>query len=67
MEHGTGAANDLGQGCRVRAGAQGAFEAEDVDSCCTPAEPRRRSEEQLSGGEPFDNLHSSAAKGTVPA
>jgi len=35
-----------------------------VDSCGAPAEMRRRSEEELRGGEAFDNLHGSAAKRT---
>jgi hypothetical protein len=37
-----------------------------VDSCCAPPEMRRRSEEELRGGEPLDNMHDSAAERTVP-
>jgi len=37
-----------------------------VDSWGAPAEMRRRSEEELRGGEAFDNLHGSAAKRTLP-
>jgi len=37
-----------------------------VDSCGAPAEMRRRSEEELRGGEALDNLHGSAAKRTLP-
>jgi hypothetical protein len=50
----------------VRAGVGARFEAGDVDSCSAPAEMRRRSEEELRGGETLDNLHGSAAEGTVP-
>jgi hypothetical protein len=50
----------------VRAEAREKFEAGDVDSCGAPAERRRRSEEELRGGEAFDNLHGSAAKRTLP-
>ena len=38
----------------------------DVDSCCAPPRMRRRSEEELRGGEPLDNTHDSAAERTVP-
>ena len=37
-----------------------------MDSCGAPAEKRRRSEEELRGGEALDNLHGSAAKRTLP-
>ena len=37
-----------------------------MDSCGGPAERRRRSEEELRGGEALDNLHGSAAKRTLP-
>jgi len=37
-----------------------------VDSSGAPAEMRRRSEEELDGGEVLDNLHGSAAKWTLP-
>ncbi len=37
-----------------------------MDSCGAPAEMRRRSEEELRGGEALDNLHGSAAKRTLP-
>ena len=50
----------------VDAQARGRFEAEDVDSCCAPAGMRRRSEEELRGGEALDDLHGSAAERTVP-
>ena len=36
-----------------------------MDSWGAPAEMRRRSEEELRGGEAFDNLHGSAAKRTL--
>ena len=49
---------------RAEAGAR--FEAGDVDSRGAPAEMRRRSEEELRGGEALDNLHDSAAKWTLP-
>jgi len=54
------------QRTRVRAEARAKFEAGDVDSCGAPAEMRRRSEEELRGGEAFDNMHGSAAKRTLP-
>ena len=50
----------------VRAEARARFEAGDVDSWGAPAEMRRRSEEELRGGEALDNLHGSAAERTVP-
>jgi hypothetical protein len=50
----------------VRAEARAIFEAGDVDSCGAPAERRRRSEEELRGGEALDNLHGPAAKRTSP-
>jgi hypothetical protein len=37
-----------------------------VDSCCAPAGMRWRSEEELRRGEPLDDMHDSAAEGTVP-
>ena len=37
-----------------------------MDSCGAAAEKRRRSEEELRGGEALDNLHGSAAKRTLP-
>jgi hypothetical protein len=37
-----------------------------VDSSGAPAEMRRRSEEELRGGEALDNMHGSAAKRTLP-
>ena len=37
-----------------------------MDSCGAPAERRRRSEEELRGGEALDNLHGPAAKRTSP-
>ncbi len=37
-----------------------------MDSRGAPAEMRRRSEEELRGGEALDNLHDSAAKWTLP-
>lgn len=37
-----------------------------MDSCGAPAEMRRRSEEELRGGEALDNLHGSAAKRALP-
>ena len=49
----------------MRAEARARFEAGDVDSCGAPAEMRRRSEEELRGGEALDNLHGSAAERTV--
>ena len=51
----------------VRAGAGARFEAWDVDSCSAPAEMRRRSQEELGGGETLDKLHGSAAERTVPS
>ena len=50
----------------MHAGAGARFEAGDVDSCSAPAEMRRRSEEELRGGETLDKLHGSAAERTVP-
>ena len=50
----------------MRAEARARFEAGDVDSCGAPAERRRRSEEELRGGEPLDHMHGSAAKRTLP-
>ena len=50
----------------VRAEARARLEAGDVDSCGAAAEMRRRSEEELRGGEALDNLHGSAAKRTLP-
>jgi len=50
----------------VRAEARGRSEVEDVDSCCAPPRMRRRSEEELRGGEPLDNMHDSPAERTVP-
>ncbi len=50
----------------MRAEARVRFEAGDVDSCGAAAEMRRRSEEELRGGEAFDNMHGSAAKRTLP-
>src|SRR5216684_5796835 len=50
----------------VRAEARARFEAGDVESCGAPAEMRRRSEEELGGGEALDNMHGSAAKRTLP-
>ena len=37
-----------------------------MDSSGAPDEMRRRSEEELGGGEALDNLHGSAAKRTLP-
>ena len=37
-----------------------------MDSSGAPAEMRRRSEEELGGGEALDNLHGSAAERTLP-
>ena len=37
-----------------------------MDSSGAPTEMRRRSEEELGGGEALDNLHGSAAKWTLP-
>ena len=37
-----------------------------MDSSGTPDEMRRRSEEELGGGEALDNSHGSAAKRTLP-
>ena len=37
-----------------------------MDSCCALAGMRRRSEEELRGREPLDDLHDSATEGTVP-
>ena len=37
-----------------------------MDSCGALAEMRRRSEEELGGGEPLDHMHGSAAKRTWP-
>ena len=50
----------------VRAEAGARFEAGDVDSSGAPDEMRRRSEEELGGGEVLDNMHGSAAKRTLP-
>ena len=50
----------------MRAEARARFEAGDVDSCGAPAEKRRRSGEELRGGEALDNPHGSAAKRTSP-
>jgi len=50
----------------VRAEARERFEAGDVDSCCALAGIRRRSKEELRGGEPLDDMHGAAAKRTVP-
>ena len=51
-----------GMGAKAREG----FEAEDVDSCCAPVGIGRRSEQELSSGEPFDDTHDATAEGTVP-
>ena len=50
----------------VRAEARVRFEAGDVDSSGAPDEMRRRSQEELGGGEALDNMHGSAAERTVP-
>ena len=50
----------------MRAEARARFEAGDVDSSGVPDEMRRRSEEELGGGESLDNMHGSAAKRTLP-
>src|SRR5258708_37054908 len=43
-------------------------QTEDVDrgSCCAPVGLRWRAEQELSGGEPFDDVHGSATGRTVP-
>jgi hypothetical protein len=48
--------------------AEARAETEDVDraSCCAPAWLRWRAEQELRGGEPFDDAHGSAANRTVP-
>jgi hypothetical protein len=53
---------------RVCVRAEARLEAEDGNegSCCTPASFRRRAEQELGGGEPFDNVHGSAADWAVP-
>src|SRR5689334_1091456 len=50
----------------VRSEAGARFEVGDVDSCVAPAEMRRRSKEELRGGEALDKLHGSATERTVP-
>src|ERR1035437_150417 len=49
-------------------GAGARSEAEDADrgSCCAPFGLRWRSEQELRGREPFDEVHGSAASRTVP-
>jgi len=48
--------------------AEARSEAEDGNSgsCCAPVGFRWRAEQELRGGEPFDNAHGSAADQTVP-
>ena len=50
----------------MRAEERARFETGNVDSSGATDEMRRRSEEELGGGEALDNLHGSAAKRTLP-
>ena len=50
----------------MRAGARARFDVGVVDSSGAPTEMRRRSEEELGGGEALDNLHGSAAEWALP-
>jgi hypothetical protein len=49
-----------------RAEARAKAEDEDCVSCSAPVWLRWGAEQQLRGGEPFDNAHGSAADWTVP-
>ena len=54
------------QGIRVRAEARATDGAVDRYSCCVPFWLRRRAEQELRGGEPFDDAHGCAAEWAVP-
>jgi len=49
----------------MRAEARSDAEDGNEGSCCAPASFRRRAEQELRGGEPFDNAHGSAADWAV--
>jgi hypothetical protein len=47
-------------------GARRRFGVDNVDSCCTPAGMRWRSEQELSSGEALDDVHDSTTERAVP-
>ena len=53
---------------RIRVRGEARIEVEDVNrvSCCVPVWLRWRAEQELRGGEPFDDAHGCAADRTVP-
>jgi len=54
------------QGVCMRAEARSEAEDGNSGSCCAPVGFRRRAEQELRGGEPFDDVHGSTADGAVP-
>ena len=56
----------MGQGICMRAGARAEGEDGDRDSCGAPASLGWRAEQELRSGEPFNDMHISAANRAGP-
>ena len=65
-DHWANILRQIRQRISVHAGARRGVELENICSCCAQFRVRRRAEQELRGGEPFNDVHGATADWTDP-